>query len=46
MLWQETYAFWAHAGAVSRAEVSRGGHIVGIWESLGGRIYADRGTKT
>ena len=46
MLWKKTHAFWAHAGAVSWAEVPGGSHLVGIWESLGGRIYADGGAKT
>lgn len=37
MFWEKTYAFWAHAGAVSWAEIPRGGHIVGIWEVIGGQ---------
>ena len=46
MLWQKTDAFWADAGAISWAKVPRGGHIVGIWDSLGGATYADVGAKT
>ena len=46
MFREKADAFWAHAGAIGWAEVPRGGHIVGICESSGGRIYADGGEKT
>ena len=47
MLRKKTDALWTDAGAFSRAEVSRGGHIVGIWSSfLGDSVFADDEAKS
>ena len=46
MLWEKAHAFWAYAGAVGWTEIPGSRHIVGIWESFGGRTNADGGPKT